>query len=303
LRTILQARSIGQIACGALESLKPGFVGEIADSFSNSFYIRTTNDDLVFLTRGDLKSPITVNLDSIVDFEHSLEPLGPVFYDQAKLRVGDGLAINLSGASTQPSQPDLSTLQIGQLRDALYIATTILGIVDTDESVLDNGSIAYHGAERFVLTGILSLRDSGDSEPFRKTVKQIVGLGGGFTPSGDDLLAGFLVTYNSLSRVVSRPKILIDFEFLKKSTSWISAKLLDYMQRGAFDDQVAHFIQSIGSANEDEFIIALESLLPRGHTSGVDIAVGSVLAVALLLDLANNGHETETIIHRLGLSS
>lgn len=302
MRTILHARSIGEIAYGAIKSIKAEPFGEIVNSFPNSFYIRTPNDELVFVTGHHLKSPITVNLDWTADFEHSLKPRGRVFLERSELRVEDDLTINLSGAAAQATRPDVLPMHIGQFRDALYVATTILSIVDADQSVLDNRSIAHRGVCQFVLAGILPLLDSDNCEPFRRTAEIIVGLGAGFTPSGDDVLAGFLATYNSLSRTVSRPKILMDFELLKKRTSWISAKLLDYMQRGVFDDQVACLIRSVGSANKDKFVVSLETILPRGHTSGVDIVVGSVLAASLLLDVANNGHETETIVRRLGLS-
>jgi len=75
------------------------------------------------------------------------------------------------------------------------------------------------------------------------------------------------------------------------------------MQREVFDDEVARMIQGVGSANEDEFIMALESLFHRGHTSGVDIAVGAVLAVTLLLDVKENEREMEEIVRRLGFSN
>jgi hypothetical protein len=274
-------------------------MGEVTNSFPNSFYVKTPDNELVFVTKLPVKSPITVNLDSDANFEHLLKPLGRVFLENAELQVENDLVIDLRTASTSPDQPDPATLRIGQLGEAVHVATTILSIVDTAQSVLDPASIAYKGAEQFVRRGILSLRDAGDSEPFRESAEKIVGLGSGFTPSGDDVLGGLLGTYNFLSRAVGRPKLFFDFELLNKSTNWVSAKLLDYMQREVFDDQVAHLARS---TDKDEFIVALETLLPRGHTSGIDISVGSVLALSVLRDVACNGHETETTIRRLGFS-
>lgn len=301
MRTTLQATGIGPIAYRALKN-KTGRAGEVANSFPKSFYIRTFNDELVFVTGLPVKSPITINLDSPVDFDHLAKPRGRVFLNGTDLRIGDDLAIDLHGVPTQPNRPELSASKIGQLREALYIGTAILTIVDTYQSVLDHASIAYRGAEKFFRTGILSLRDTEGSEVFLETAKSIVGLGTGFTPSGDDVLGGFLCTYNSLSRTVGYHRVMMDFQILKKNTNWISAKLVDYMQHGVCDDQVAQLVNSAASADEDEFVLALETLLPRGHASGIDISTGVVLAVSLLRDLANNQHETETIIRRLGLS-
>jgi hypothetical protein len=298
LRTTLQARSAGPIAYRAL-NVKTAPVGEIAGTFSDSFYIRTFLDELVFVTSLPVKSPITVNLASAADFERLLELHGQVFLDETSLRVGATVTIDFHGASIQQPKPDLSSTQIEWLSEALYLATTILSIVDTHQSVLDHASIAYKGTRQFFQTGILSLRHAGESETFLKTAEEIVGLGSGFTPSGDDVLSGFLCAYNSLSQAVGYEKILMDFHSLKRNTHWISAKLLDYMQHGVCDDQVA---QLVGSTNTDEFIVALESLLPRGHTSGIDVSTGCVLGLSLLADVANDRHGTETVIRRLGLS-
>ena len=300
MRITPPATSIGQIAYEALRSAKGEPVGEAIASFRNSFYIKTSNDQLIFVTNRLLKSPITINLGSSTDFGH-LKPHEHVFYEQPELRVG-GLTIDLDGTPIQRDQLPITALHIGHLQEALYVAATILSIVDTRLSVLDNTWVTFGKASQFARTGILSVRDCGCNGNFRATAEEIIGLGGGFTPSGDDLLAGFLATYNSLAQSAGRPKILIDFETIGRSTSWVSGKLLDYMQREVYDDQVSQLIRSAGMGNKDEFILAIEALLPRGHTSGVDIAVGSILAAAILVDLANNGHETEAVTDRLGLS-
>jgi len=300
LYTSPRARSIGQIAYEALRSARGGPVGSVIACFQNSFYIKTLNDQLIFVTNRLLKSPMTINLGSSTDFGH-LKPLEGVFFEQPELRVGD-LTIDLSGAPIQGDQFSITALRIGRLQEALYAAATILAIVDTRLSVLDNTWVSFGKIGQFARTGILSVRDSGGNENFRATAGEIIGLGGGFTPSGDDLLAGFLATYNSFATALGRNRIIIDFETIRQSTNWISAKILDYMQREVYDDQVSQLIRSVAMGNQDEFIMAIEALLPRGHTSGVDIAVGSILAGALLVDLSNNGHETEAVTNRLGLS-
>jgi len=300
LHTIPRARSIGQVAYESLRGARGGPVGEVIASFKNSLYIKTSEDLLLFVTNRLLKSPMTINLDSSTDFAH-LRPLEQVFFEQPELRIGD-LTINLDGTPVQGDQFSITALRIGHLQEALYVAATVLAIVDTRLSVLDNTWVTFGRVGEFARTGILSVRDSGGNGKFRVAAGEIIGLGGGFTPSGDDLLAGFLATYNSLAPAVGRAKILIDFETIRRSTSWISAKLLDYMQREVYDEQVSQLIRSAGMGKKDEFILAIETLLPRGHTSGVDIAVGSTLAAALLVDLANKGHETEAVTNRLGLS-
>jgi len=130
-----------------------------------------------------------------------------------------------------------------------------------------------------------------------------VGLGGGFTPSGDDLLGGFLATYNSFAQQKGGQIVLLNFDLIESKTSWISAKLLDYMQRRVLDDQISELIRSAASSDTDSFIVALETLLPRGHTSGIDILVGVILALSLTYDIQSKTNETRAVADRLGLLS
>jgi hypothetical protein len=84
-------------------------------------------------------------------------------------------------------------------------------------------------------------------------------------------------------------------------TSWISAKLLDYMQRQVLDDQVATLIDSAAAHDSDTFVLALETLVPRGHTSGIDILVGVLLALGIIHDLSKDEEITRIVAKRLGL--
>jgi len=167
--------------------------------------------------------------------------------------------------------------------------------------VLDPGSLSHEGLARFVKEGVLALRDEGMEFGFREIALAIVGLGSGFTPSGDDTLGGFLATYNALAKAVERPQIILDFSTLQHRTGWISAKLLDYMQRLILDEQLFSVIEAIAKGDADSFILEVQTLLPRGHTSGIDIAVGIILALSITRDILLNEEESESIIARLAL--
>jgi len=173
--------------------------------------------------------------------------------------------------------------------------------MDTSQSVLDIRGLSQGGAARFVNDGVLVLRPEGMEQRFRQAALGIIGLGFGFTPSGDDALGGFLAVYNALAGSVSRQRIVLDFATLEDRTSWISAKLLDYMQRLVLDEQLSSVIESVVSGEPDALVLELEALLPRGHTSGIDIAVGMILALSLMRDIASHEKGTEAIVGALGL--
>jgi hypothetical protein len=138
---------------------------------------------------------------------------------------------------------------------------------------------------------------------FREITSTIVGLGSGFTPSGDDTLGGFLAVYNALAKAIQRHQIILDFAALQQRTSWISAKLLDYMQRLILDEQLSSMMEAAARGDSDSLILEAQTLLPRGHTSGIDIDTGAILALSLIRDIALHEEDTETIASRLGLTT
>ena len=73
------------------------------------------------------------------------------------------------------------------------------------------------------------------------------------------------------------------------------------MQNLILDEQLHRLIDSAANGEQDSLVVALETLLPRGHTSGIDIAVGAILALSLIRDIALEKEETEIIADALGL--
>jgi hypothetical protein len=305
LPVTLRANCIGSLAAKALSSGGSGITGHVVNTFSNSFYLRTLNGELVFVANRSLQSPITVNLDSILNLEQVAKPLEPVYVREKEIRIGGEAFIDLSGALSYeaPSNPSSRLhsefLEIGK---ALCIVAFLLGIIDTSQSVLDPHGLAHEGMVDFVSDGVIPLRRSNTEARLREAALKIVGLGSGFTPSGDDALGGFLATYNSLAESIGRAPILFDFPLLQGKTNWISAKLLDYMQRLILDDQMHHMVGSATRGDGDDIVLASETLLPRGHTSGIDISAGAILALSLIRDIAFEKEETEIIASALGLS-
>ena len=299
----LRANCIGSLVTQALSSEDSGIAGEVVNTFPNSFYLKTANGELVFVTNRSLRSPITINLDSTFNLEHLAKPLDPVRVHGKELDIGTDGTIDLSGALSYQSQSSDASEpgpEFPKIRKTLRTIAFLLRIIDTSQSVLDSHALAYEGMADFVTDGIIPLRRSSGEGLFREAALKIVGLGSGFTPSGDDALGGFLAAYNSLAKSIGRAPILFGFPALQTKTSWISAKLLDYMQRLILDEQVCRIIDSTGKGDENSLILSFESLLPRGHTSGIDISAGTILALSLIQDIAFEKEETETVATELG---
>jgi hypothetical protein len=276
---------------------------KVEETFHNAFYIRTYNGDLVLVTNRAAKSPVTINLDSTLDLEQIVKPNDRICVQGEEVGFGDEVFIDLTGALRYSHMVD--HLRFGgdylPVKEELNDSALILGIIDTKRSVLDPGGLAKNSVSKFVQKGVIPFRSIGNDLPFQGEAWNLVGLGSGLTPSGDDVLGGFLATFNSLAQSVSRSIILLPSDLLQRKTSWISAELLDYMQRLAIDEEMEGMIVSGAAGDRDGFIIALENLLSRGHTSGIDISVGIILALSLVRDIAFCEIETETLARKLGL--
>jgi len=305
LPVTLRARCIGSLALKALAAQDSAVSGQVVSTFSNSFYTRTGKDELVFFTNRALRSPITVNLDATNDLERLVKPLESLRVRGKEIRIGADVIVELSAASLYQDRIESASEHgpgFARIGPSLHVASWMLGIIETSQSVLDPHALPHSRIVEFVSDGVMPLRSPGTEERFLDAALKIVGLGLGFTPSGDDTLGGFLATYNLFARTIDRAPIILNARLLEERTTWISAKLLDYMQHLILDEQLQRLIESANSGDQDALVIALETLLPRGHTSGIDIAVGAILGLSLMRDVVLKKEETEIITRTLGLS-
>jgi len=300
LRIEISATRLGDVIFESFTKSRSKGIGEVVASSQNSFYVRTNEGELNFFTNRQLGSPVTVNLASNLNFEELVPPNSGVTLRESKILIGDDVTIRFDTAKPYRESIDPPASKLSVSHNTLHVVASILGMLDVNLSVLDANGIAHDRCRRFVRAIAVPLRESSNQGQFVSNAPDLLGLGTGFTPSGDDLLGGFLATWNSLAEMVGRSKILLDFEILRRRTNWISAKLLDYMQRELLDSQVSQAIQSSFMDGED-FVLAVETLFSRGHTSGLDLSTGILLAISLILDIENNTKSTEAFLMRMGL--
>lgn len=115
---------------------------------------------------------------------------------------------------------------------------------------------------------------------------RLMGNGKGLTPSGDDLICGFLLVLNSINPASARESGFISalnnlgVSMAQTRTSWISANLIEASTKRLADERVGRVARLLlGSCRMDAVIIArgLESF---GNSSGIDAFAG--MAAALL---------------------
>jgi len=117
----------------------------------------------------------------------------------------------------------------------------------------------------------------------RERVSELIGIGDGLTPSGDDFLVGLSAV---LRRYQSAPLLsAIDLSILNRTTD-VSASFLSYAQDGLYSENIHRVLMSISSV-QDEQVESLESavnaLLSAGGTSGADTLLGILFGLCLHL--------------------
>ncbi|SDH43196.1 DUF2877 domain-containing protein [Nonomuraea jiangxiensis] len=124
--------------------------------------------------------------------------------------------------------------------------------------------------------------------------EQLVGLGPGLTPSGDDVLAGLLVTLRQLGAAAGVERAVwlagwlaaaVTFDAGTRTTP-ISATLLHCAARGEASPEVSAVLRAVAAGQGLE--PALRRLHRLGHTSGADLAQGIAIGVSAVLSLGGS---------------
>ena len=129
---------------------------------------------------------------------------------------------------------------------------------------------------------------AGGGHEAQVAVAWLLGRGPGLTPSGDDLLAGFLVGASAFG--LATPEIAAATAVLAPvRTTALSAALLWHAARGECIDQLAALAAALCYHGEprghrgQQISTALRGLLGVGHTSGAALATGLALAAGAVL--------------------
>lgn len=291
---ILAADSVGELVHALAARTAEGSVSK---TFPRSAYIGI-GGDYILLLRGPLRSPMTVN----VGGAGSLDDL---------VAVGDRFELNPEGLASRALTVSLDHAQVyrGSLRTSLFVsaisepdlvrAATMLKLL---YSVSDSGLGFLDGKalEEFVGNVIIPLA-RGNLENVYETAQymSLVGSGSGFTPAGDDFLAGFIAAFNLAAGAIGVNSISLPRGELSSRTVSESASILDHAQRGQVDEGLERLILAAFCNRPEAFRQEMMELASRGHTSGLDLTLGVLLSAAAVGDYKTRGHALESSLESL----
>jgi len=235
-----RAESAGRFAREALQG-----EGEVCALFRRSFYLRCGER---YACIGD---PSVGN-----------GPLNALVPDLPLPRLGERLAVSLNDSKTWCPPPQAANQpNLEQLKRAARprIPTEGLGclVIGTHNALSGHAQPALEALERWLVGNAMGAE-----------AEQLIGLGPGLTPSGDDYLGGMLVALRLSGRGVQADGLWRWLQpRLKERTSAISAAHLAAAAAGEAHEAL-HVVLN-GSLN-------LDALDEVGHTSGWDALAGAV---------------------------
>lgn len=117
-------------------------------------------------------------------------------------------------------------------------------------------------------------------EDAKASIRPLIGLGPGLTPSGDDFLVGYLAGLwstadNSAARMQFLAGLDVEISEAARHTNEISCAYLRSAAKGYVSEPIAKLAQQIREANNTRCVrVATQTALQVGHSSGVDGVLG-----------------------------
>lgn len=253
---------------------------------------------VVASSEADLPQGIRVNTPNDFSFEIFCAGEQVTCRDDILRFASSALTIDLRGAGRFSC--DLPALQVDLTNPSVAAAWRFAWRMLNDRQIQSNAEIIAQdlfrsdgslkaGAPRKASVAMQDLfeatrkYDLADDSP----VHALIGLGAGLTPSGDDLLVGYLAGLWCASKRRSERlnfiKILGEVVIrLSKGTNDISRIYLYHAGCGQISSRLVNLANAICAGSEPQHVRdCMNSAMQAGHTSGMDAVTGLVLGLAV----------------------
>ncbi|MEW6502664.1 MAG: DUF2877 domain-containing protein [Chloroflexota bacterium] len=282
-----------QIGLCAAENLSKNRSGEVIGITSKGIFLKLTDGSIVFISPNRYGNPLTLNLDTQTEFP-SVSPgesihLGEysIHFDISSIIIQTKTATIYS--SKKSSKPMSLPLDLKQTIHFLSILRSRLGrSVDLLDEVLAfiDESLALNPPDpesQLVLEKMVRYAFVSPATCLHP-IRFFVGRGRGLTPSGDDLLMGWIY---ALSRLVGFENQKIEqlrqvlFQAIENRTTTISLNLIKASAYGEIDERLLHAFETMIGLNpfhED----TVQEVLEWGSSSGIEACAGMGLGIFTL---------------------
>ncbi|MGC8661902.1 MAG: DUF2877 domain-containing protein [Nitrososphaeria archaeon] len=202
----------------------------------------------------------------------------PVLKDNNIVKIGKNYELDLTGAKIWST----STLALININKEMYSKVVFWAkrYILRPEYIdaLIKGVFVLHNLDELVIERMRRLIADAIKGTGFERAKDMIGLGTGLTPSGDDALIGMLASLKGSDHFAKLAEIVEDN--LEK-TNWVSQGYLRCGAIGEFGYEVAEMIKACRDASDLEFSIKAVSQV--GHSSGSFFMLGFISGLKIRL--------------------
>ncbi len=133
---------------------------------------------------------------------------------------------------------------------------------------------------------LIAATESLDAHASANAAQKMIGLGPGVTPSGDDILIGYLAGLHSTAGNEHERQAFIQsfgaaLSKLSKETNEISRTYLYHAIHGQFSSSIVSLINTIRDGEEAQLLSAAMGAMRVGHSSGMDSVTGLLIGLRI----------------------
>jgi Protein of unknown function (DUF2877) len=296
---------------------KEGLFGTVVNVFNKAVNIKTNQDKLLVLSLGTVRSPLTINIDrlmdwsfpdfsfnSFLDFVQNSDQLLVIHKPRSNNLAGQvskiidirvGKCIILVNEPIHFFENDILKLKVDKLEKFIDYRQIVFSVLrecafSQRAGCLLNPDITTEGIlPKFLSSiqedhGAIDISSGMFTDKLSRRLLRLCGRGPGFTPAGDDFIGGFLAIINWIRTSVKSGSPIVPGPEYRKLTTWTSFKLMECNALGLVDIEVQDLINSIAKGDVLQYIDTVRLIAKRGHTSGIDFATGATVGLYLAID-------------------
>lgn len=240
-------------------------------------------------------NPVTVITDLGIDFRQLTKIGDGVQISSGEIAVGQNIFIGYNESDLWASEPLHGPVNAPGLRPLIRFLKTLIkedGRMEGAGPVIDYMMADHYPRAMGVPPPVRIYY-----EPLRKLMRHqassilggmrgLVGLGPGLTPSGDDVLIGFLAARSLLNGALHGTDICLDtfrrgIPLFRGRTTLLSEELLYWASRGQFGKPITDMMNSLADGDVSGVrASAIRMMTQFGATSGTDTLIGIVAGMS-----------------------
>jgi hypothetical protein len=264
----------------------------VLSTFARSRYLDVDGQIVALVTPDLLNGPLNIVLDAAGGLFGAIAPGAPLTSTPDTLHMAPGIDVALHKAETwnpnlHPWTTADAVVAAGHLRGLRTLLTNDApadGLAHTTLGArapeIGSGPVVARALPGLgTLTAGLAHRNPAQ---LVDAAGQLAGLGGGLTPSGDDVLVGVLLACSVWPSDVRALRDGIGAAASKRTTR-ISAAYLTAAAAGEANEAWHELMGALGTPDSARVMRAARRVIAFGETSGSEMLAGFVLAVTALL--------------------